>query len=98
MLSTLICRKKITRARIVACFADGSSRLPAVAERLFRPFGAELFVCARSRSVRVLRAASSWLVCFFIKHNNQLELKAHSGAGLPVRGVAERGFRAFFKD
>ena len=33
----------------------------------------------------------------FIKHNNQLELKARSGAGLPFRGVAERGFRAFFE-
>ena len=53
LLSTLICRKKITRAQIVACFADCLSCLPAVAERLFCPFGAELLVCARSRGVRV---------------------------------------------
>ena len=40
------------------------------------------------------RQAGSFI---FIKHNNQLELKACSKAGLLVRGVAERGFRAFFK-
>ena len=87
------------------------SRLPAASGRRRRddrlafsvaavvssPSSAELLVCALSRAVRVFRASSSWLVCFLLKHNNQLELKARSGAGLPVRGVAERGFRAFFK-
>ena len=96
LLSTLICRKKLLGRELSPVLLTVCRVCLLWRNVCFVPLERSC-LSVRVRAVFVFferRRAGSFV---FIKHNNQLELKARSGAGLLFRGVAERGFRAFFK-